>query len=191
MEKEIGWIARSKGFAWLASRHNRIAEWSHGGRFLEILPSTEWYCLTPMKSWDLAPEQVLMIKKDFEGIYGDRRQEIVFIGIGMKIDVITETLNSCLISEKEFAMKVEDWKFFPDPLPVWRSSPGFWSCVLVEGQEKVIELPPDCSLDINNASLVTTDMKKMVYVTLQTKNECVTICNLNGQYIRNATLNVH
>ena len=191
MEKEIGWIARSKGFAWVASRHNRIAEWSHGGRLLDILPSNPWYCLTPMKSWDVAPEQELIIRNDFQGIYGDRRQEIVFIGIGMKKDVITETLNLCLLSEKEFAMKVEDWKIFPDTLPVWQSSAGFWSCILVEGQETVIELPSDCSLDINNACLVTTDMKKIVYVILQTKNECVTICNLNAQYVQNATLNVH
>ena len=45
---------------------------------------------------------------DFEGIYGDRRQEIVFIGQfgddnGSSKKALEEVLDSCLLTDKELA----------------------------------------------------------------------------------------
>ena len=42
--------------------------------------------------------------------YKDRRQEIVFIGHGMKRDVIQKILDECLLTDKEMALGPEMWK---------------------------------------------------------------------------------
>lgn len=50
------------------------------------------------------------IMADFEEPYGDRRQEIVFIGIGMDQPTIEAKLDECLSSEEEFAKYLETTK---------------------------------------------------------------------------------
>ena len=43
------------------------------------------------------------IMKDFQEPYGDRRQEIVFIGIGMDREFIEKALDEALLTDEEFA----------------------------------------------------------------------------------------
>jgi hypothetical protein len=52
--------------------------------------------------------------------WGDRRQEIVFIGKDMEQGLIEEHLNSCLLSDDEYRMDPESWESLSDPFPAWR-----------------------------------------------------------------------
>lgn len=49
--------------------------------------------------------------------WGDRRQEMVFIGIKMNKEEMLKNLESCLLTDEEMKLGPEGWKKFPDPLP--------------------------------------------------------------------------
>lgn len=50
---------------------------------------------------DLNLEYVHLVCKDFQGKWGDRRQEIVFIGENVDSEGLTKTLDACLINDEE------------------------------------------------------------------------------------------
>lgn len=110
MHAKFGQILRSKGFIWLSGRDDFHGEMSLSGSILRISPGAPWFGAIPEDLWDVPdPEEV---KKDMEGDYADRRQEIVFIGIDMKKDLICEALDSCLVAESETV-------FANDPFMPW------------------------------------------------------------------------
>ncbi|KAI8109347.1 hypothetical protein M9434_000631 [Picochlorum sp. BPE23] len=99
MHAKFGQILRSKGFIWLHGRNDLHGELSLSGSILRISPGAPWFAAIPQDLWDgVDPEEV---KKDMEGEFGDRRQEIVFIGISMNKEQISKALDSCLIGESE------------------------------------------------------------------------------------------
>jgi G3E family GTPase len=154
MESEIGWVARSKGFLWIATRGEQIAVWNHGGRLLEISPSAEWLVDTPESDWGAtSPEELERMKQEFSGIYGDKRQEIVFIGIGMKVGAMRMGLDDCLLTDAEFEMKESDWSRYYDPFPPWPIQPGTWSQCVVANTALKLNIPESMELELSHVAL--------------------------------------
>jgi len=88
-------VVRSKGFCWLAHFNDYMFDWGSAGVLYSIEPSMPWFAVMPPDEWGVTnPKDVFA---DFEGTDGDRRQEIVIIGHGMKEDVITALLDSALM----------------------------------------------------------------------------------------------
>ena len=54
--------------------------------------------------------------------FGDRRQEIAFIGIDMSEREIRERLDECLLTAREMKDGPDGWFSMPDPLPDWHVS---------------------------------------------------------------------
>lgn len=95
-------LLRSKGFFWLASRHIIRGEWSSAGPMLTLRGGIPWFAVTGK---DFYPEDARkLIEKDMEGKYGDRRNEIVFIGLSVNSKRISEALDKCLLNDKEWAV---------------------------------------------------------------------------------------
>jgi len=59
------------------------------------------------------------MKERWQEPWGDRRQEIVFIGAGIDWPAITARLDSALIADG-LASNTSDLPSFPDPFPEWR-----------------------------------------------------------------------
>lgn len=153
MESEIGWVARSKGFLWIATRGHQIAVWNHGGRLLEISPSSEWLVDTSETEWGAGAEDIVKMKEAFSGIYGDKRQEIVFIGIGIKAEVIRAGLDDCLLTDDEFQMNESMWSRLNDPLPPWPIQPGMWSQSIVVNTTMKLNIPENIELELSHITL--------------------------------------
>jgi len=111
-------VIRSKGFVWIASRHDAIYLWSQAGISLQVNPGGTWWGACPPEEWSVLPDEEQSIRADFDGPYADRRQEIVFIGIEMDRVVIESRLEECLLTDEEMVLGPEQWAQFSDPLPV-------------------------------------------------------------------------
>jgi G3E family GTPase len=92
-------LIRSKGFVWLSHHHSQKFAWAHGGRHFELTPYAVWWECVPKDEWPC--EEVDAIMKDFDGEYGDRRQELVFIGVRMDQAAIIKLFDDCLLSDSE------------------------------------------------------------------------------------------
>jgi len=114
-----GNVMRSKGFFWLASRPYAAGEWAQAGGIVRHGPAGMWWADAPRKYWPEDPEEVARIEAEFKGEFGDRRQEIVFIGQNLEEDHTRETLDGCLLDDTEMAMGMEVWKQFEDSFPAW------------------------------------------------------------------------
>lgn len=117
-----GNVMRSKGFFWLASRPQVAGEWSQAGGIVRHGPAGIWWADTPREHWPDDEEYRASIEAAFKGEFGDRRQEIVFIGQNLEPAHTQAVLDACLLSDEEMALGVEQWRQLEDPFPQWYAS---------------------------------------------------------------------
>ncbi|KAI0376865.1 putative cobalamin synthesis protein [Hypomontagnella monticulosa] len=104
-DQTFGPLLRSKGFLWLATRPRMYGEWSQAGVMLTISGQDLWRCEIPEDEWPADPETRKAITRDFDGKWGDRRQELVFIGQQMRNGGekrLRQALDKCLLDDEEF-----------------------------------------------------------------------------------------
>jgi G3E family GTPase len=114
-----GNVVRSKGFFWLASRPAQAMFWSQAGGSLRYDPAGEWWAAIPPDEREQMPEfhaNFENLQKNWSPIWGDRKNELVFIGQDLEKERIVADLNRCLLRDWE----VEMWRegeVFEDPFP--------------------------------------------------------------------------
>jgi len=114
-------VIRSKGFFWLASRMNLAGSVSQAGGMLRHEAAGAWWAAVDRKEWPQDSTWRATIRNSFKSPYGDRRQEIVFIGTkGMDRKELTRRLDDCLLTDAEMKLGPAMWGRFPDPFPVWK-----------------------------------------------------------------------
>ncbi len=116
---QYGNLVRSKGYFWLASRFDQAGSWSQAGGIMNHGFSGLFWSAVPEEHWPEDTEHRATIESKCEPPYGDRRQEIVFIGQGLDREQAILSLDDCLLSEAEMAAGPELWKQLPDPFPQW------------------------------------------------------------------------
>jgi len=107
-------VLRAKGFLWLASCHDDLILFSIAGRTLTVEPQAQWLAAGPSDE-DHDPETQEYIGKVWEPEFGDRRQEIVFIGVGMDRASLEAGLNDALLTPQEMAGGPQAWSQLKDP----------------------------------------------------------------------------
>ena len=112
-------VLRAKGVVWLATRHEVAGALSIAGDSLTLEPGGPWFAaLDPAELTDDA-ETLEWVGRVWEPDHGDRRQELVFIGIEMPQEAIEAALDGCLLTDAEMASDVSGWALLDDPLPTW------------------------------------------------------------------------
>lgn len=106
-------IIRSKGFFWLASRPSDVALWSQAGRTSTLETKGQWLASMEMSEWELDETELSTVKQTWHPEYGDRVQEIVFIGQKFKENntqqLIESLLTSALLSPEELNLGKNFW----------------------------------------------------------------------------------
>ena len=116
-------VLRSKGFFWLASRHDIVGQWSQAGGSAEYRPVGKWWATAARDMWPEDEQTVAGIKKEWQEPYGDRRQELVFIGQEMPKEEMLEALRRCLLTDYEMKRGPVAWaNTLKDPFPEWTRS---------------------------------------------------------------------
>jgi G3E family GTPase len=111
-------VIRAKGHFWIASRPNWVAEFSLAGSMSSVSPLGGWWASVPRERWPTHPDALAEVAEKWQEPWGDRRQEIVFIGAGLDRATITAALDAALVTSADFMP--EAWCDLPDPFPAWR-----------------------------------------------------------------------
>lgn len=113
-------VIRAKGHFWIATRPDWLAEFSLAGALSSVRPAGMWWATVPQNRWPDHPQAIAYLEQHWREPFGDRRQELVFIGVGMDKAAITAALDAALTgNEDEFAP--HKWADLPDPFPAWRT----------------------------------------------------------------------
>ena len=112
-------VIRAKGHFWIATRPEWLAEFSLAGALSSVKPMGMWWATVPQERWPDHPQARAYLEQHWQEPFGDRRQELVFIGAGMDRAAITAALDSALIGD-ESAFMPQQWANLPDPFPGWR-----------------------------------------------------------------------
>ena len=112
-------VVRAKGFFWLATRPEWVGELAMAGAIRRHGAVGFWWSAIPKHRWPTDPDWRRMIAERIDATWGDRRQELVFIGIGLDRTKLERDLAACVLTEAELAAGPEAWQDFADPFPRW------------------------------------------------------------------------
>ncbi len=128
-EEDLAPVIRSKGFFWLCTKMDTYGIWSQAGRTLRIEAGGKFFAAIPEKDWVLdannrfskdsnqsLEEFIAQVKEEWDPKWGDRRQELVFMGVGMDHEKMTKLLDACLLTDEEMALGPKKWAEFEDPI---------------------------------------------------------------------------
>ncbi|MGB2220715.1 MAG: GTP-binding protein [Henriciella sp.] len=112
-------VIRAKGLFWLATRPNWVAEFSMAGALSSVEPIGTWWASVPQERWPQGEGVETYLADHWCEPYGDRRQELVFIGAGIDWAVLKARLDTALLPEV-FAYSPEKVPDLSDPFPLWQ-----------------------------------------------------------------------
>jgi G3E family GTPase len=120
---DIPGVIRAKGHFWVATRPEWVIEFSLAGALSSIRPLGHWWAHVPVERWPSEGSGRAYLEEKWAEPWGDRRQEIVFIGADFDWPTLKRRLDACLISDAGLET-IEALPDLPDPLPKWQVAEG-------------------------------------------------------------------
>lgn len=110
-------LVRAKGFFWKATSVDEAWTLQLTGPWIDVSRAGKWWAAEPRSEWGVDESERIEIEKEFEGEWGDRRQELVFIGTftQQRADALKEALEKCLLSDEEMERGPSGWRRWSDP----------------------------------------------------------------------------
>jgi G3E family GTPase len=113
-------LLRVKGLVWLATRNLLVGGVSRTRWQNSCGTAGIWWAALPREEWPEDAESLTRMQETWQEPYGDRRQELILIGDAALLSSTTrKQLDTCLLTDEEYARPVKEWANFPDPFPVW------------------------------------------------------------------------
>ncbi|WP_322822098.1 zinc metallochaperone GTPase ZigA [Chloroflexus sp.] len=117
LHEEWPGVLRSKGIFWLATRMNQCGIWSQAGASCRIEPGGWWWAAVDDQPDD--PAEAAALAAIWDDQWGDRRQELVFIGQDFDESALRARMTSCLLTDEEMKLGPTGWATFTDPFGSW------------------------------------------------------------------------
>jgi G3E family GTPase len=122
LDKPWPGVIRSKGFFWLATRPHHVGEIAQAGALVRTTKRGMWWSAVPKERWPDHPDWLASMEPYFDPVWGDRRQEIVFIGLSDQMNeaAIRAELDAALVPGAE-RLTPDAWRDLADPFPNWET----------------------------------------------------------------------
>ncbi|MEH7336874.1 GTP-binding protein [Neobacillus drentensis] len=108
-------IVRAKGIVWCATRNDLALLFSQAGPSIQLEPVSYWIASLPSEQQAQYFEENPELRDDWDEKYGDRKNELVLIGIDMDKNLVKASLDKCLLTDEEIT---QNWNEMNDPF-VW------------------------------------------------------------------------
>ncbi|WP_405991736.1 GTP-binding protein [Streptomyces sp. NBC_00986] len=106
--------ARSRGRFWLADKPDSLLHWDAAGGALCVESAGPWLASLPDAAWELVPPvRRAAAALDWHPEHGDCCQHLVFTSPGLDRDALELLLESCLLTDAEYAAGRSAWKRIP------------------------------------------------------------------------------
>ena len=111
-------VVRAKGFFWLATRPGYVGSLSQAGALVRVERAGLWWASVPEVRWPDNAEWRAAVAPYMDPVWGDRRQELVFIGTSVMDEAaLRARLDACLVPDERFVP--DRWAGLADPFPEW------------------------------------------------------------------------
>ncbi len=112
-------VIRAKGHFWIATQPNYVIEFSLAGALSNVGLLGTWWASVPQERWPQDARAREYAMSNWVQPFGDRRQEIVFIGAGIDWPALKARLDDCLIEEGA-GDDLRTFVSLDDPFPSFR-----------------------------------------------------------------------
>jgi G3E family GTPase len=113
-------VLRAKGFFWLATRPRWAGELSHCGALVRTSGRSWWWSAVDRKYWPTDANWRRSLEASWDPQYGDRKQELVFIGTNFDPEEISRRLDACL-TDSVPSHRTSELVDERDCFPIWRA----------------------------------------------------------------------